>query len=166
MGIPATHRRRRQRGASLLEVLMATGVAGLLGSAGMIGLRPPALSLAQREVEGSFHQAFMLARTSGRDVELSLSGSEDLGHLPVRLPRNVAWGKPASVPLPPDMDAPLVAAQRGEARARITVTPRHTATAAVWFLNDGQDVLCVRVSDQGQLRLLRWRHQARVWARV
>lgn len=157
----------RQRGMSLIELLTVTGIAGALGvgAFGALRLPSPALAVAGREIQGSLDQAFALARTSGQAVEVSASATKDLGHLPVSLPRSVKWGLPGDIPLPPQMDPTTRAAATGEARKVITVTPRHTATATVWFLNDGEDALCLRVNDRGRLTLLRWRARQQRWGR-
>ena len=87
-------------------------------------------------------------------------------HLPVQLSRKVKWGKPDHIPLPPGMDAPTVATRTGEAHAILTVTPRRTALASTWFLNDGRETLCMRLSGHGQLQVLRWRRDLSKWTRV
>jgi type II secretory pathway pseudopilin PulG len=157
-----------QRGFSLLETLAVTGIAGALGfgAYGALNTRGPALTVATREIEGSLDEAFTLARASGQAVEVSASSARDLGHLPVSLPRTVRWGLPPGVPLPPHMDSTLRAAATGEAHPAITVTPRHTATATVWFLNDGGDALCIRVNDRGHVTELRWRASRGRWGRA
>jgi len=159
--------RSGQRGMSLIELLAATGIAGALGMGafGAFQLRGPALTVAGQEIQGSLDQAFSLARNSGRPVEVSASATKDIGHLPVSLPRNIHWGLMSGVPLPPHMDATVTASTTGEAHKAITVTPRHTATATVWFLNDGQDALCLRVNDHGRVSLLRWRASRHRWGR-
>jgi hypothetical protein len=125
------------------------------------------LSAAHQEIRGSLEQAFALARARGSNVTVALGAASGAGeHLPVQLTRKVKWGKPASIPLPPDMDAPLVAAKTGEAHPILTVTPRRTALASVWFLNDGREALCMRLSGHGQLQVLRWRRDLLKWTRV
>jgi hypothetical protein len=64
------------------------------------------------------------------------------------------------------MAKPVAADKTGEAHGRITVTPRHTTTATVWFLTDGQDVLCLRLGGRGQHQMLRWRAAKKTWGRV
>ena len=157
-----------QRGFSLIETLAVTGIAGALGlgAFGALNTQGPALAIASREIEGSLDEAFTLARASGQAVEVSASGAKGVGHLPVSLPRTVRWGLPAGVPLPPHMDGTSRAATTGEAHPTITVTPRHTATATVWFLNDGRDALCVRVNDRGHVTELRWRASLHRWGRA
>lgn len=157
----------RQRGMSLIELVTATGIAGALavGALGTARFQGPALTVAGQEIQGSLDQAFTQARASGQPVEVSASSTKDIGHLPVSLPRSLHWGLPAGVPLPPHMDATTRAAATGEAHVTITVTPRHTATATVWFLNDGEDALCLRVNDRGRTNLLRWHADRRRWTR-
>ena len=125
------------------------------------------LTAAQQEIVGSLDQAFILARARGTNVTVALGKASGAGeHLPVELGRRVKWGKPDAIPLPPDMDAPVVAAKTGEAHPIITVTPRHTALASCWFLNDGREALCMRLSGQGRLQVLRWRRDRQKWTRV
>ena len=157
-----------ERGMSVIEMLAATSIAGALGLAGLGGfsLPSPALSVASQEIQGSLDQAFCLAQASGQSVEVSASRTKDLGHLPVSLPRTLHWGLPAGVPLPSGEDPGTRAAATGEAHATITVTPRHTATATVWFLNDGEDALCIRVNDCGRVATLRWRASRHRWGRA
>jgi hypothetical protein len=64
------------------------------------------------------------------------------------------------------MADPAKADTQGEAHRTITVTPRHTATASCWFLNDGEDVLCMRLSNRGRVRMLRWRAGNLRWVRA
>lgn len=157
----------RQRGMSLIEMLAVMGIAGALGmgALGVSQLRGPALSVAGQEIQGSLEQAFFMARHSGHPVIVSASTTKDIGHLPVSLPRSIHWGLPEGVPLPPHMDPTINATTTGEAHRTITVTPRHTATATVWFLNDGEDALCLRVNNQGRATLLRWRAHRHQWGR-
>ena len=157
----------RQRGMSLIELVTVTGIAGALGlgALGATRFRGPALTVAGQEIQVSLDHAFAQARASGQPVEVSASTAKDIGHLPVSLPRSLHWGLPTGIPLPPHMDATTRAATTGEAHATITVTPRHTATATVWFLNDGEDALCLRVNDRGRTNLLRWHASRHRWAR-
>ena len=162
-------RRSTQRGTSLLELTVAMGVAAVLCMVGLFHLDTGAaeLSAAHQEIRGSLDQAFALARARGTNVTVALGKASGAGeHLPVQLGRRVKWGKPAHIPLPPDMDAPTVAARTGEAHAILTVTPRRTALASTWFLNDGQEALCMRLSGHGRLQVLRWRRDQMKWMRV
>lgn len=159
---------RAQRGFTLAESLLVTSILGILAVAGgsALGLRGADLSLAQTELEGSLHQAFVLARARGTNVTLTLKdeGSPDV--LPLRLPRRVKWGKPAHVPLPPGVDPPRRADREGESLPRITVTPRHTAVAALWFLHDGRDALCLRLNGRGHALMYRWRQSRGRWEKA
>ncbi len=158
----------RQRGMSLLEMVTATGIVGALGLGAFTSfqIQGPALTVAAQEIQGSLDEAFAQARASGSPVEVSATATRGLGHLPVNLPRSIHWGLPSGIPLPPNMDPTTRAATSGEAHAAITVTPRHTATATVWFLNDGCDALCVRVNGHGRTTLLRWRASRHHWGRA
>ena len=157
-----------QRGMSLIEMLAVTGIAGALGLGAFAAVRlpSPGLAIAGREIQASLDQAFTLARNSGQPVEVSASRTRDIGHLPVNLPRTARWGLPQGVPLPPRMDDTTRAESEGEAHPTITVTPRHTATAAVWFLNDGRDALCIRINGHGRVTTLRWRAESQRWGRA
>jgi type II secretory pathway pseudopilin PulG len=160
--------RRSQRGTSLLELTVAMGVSGLLAVVGVShwDMGHTELTAAQHELTASLDQAFILARARGTNVTVGLASGKDANHLPLRLDRKVRWGKPAQIPLPPGMDDPARADVGGEAHATITVTPRHTATASCWFLNDGKEALCMRLSNRGHVRMLRWRPDARRWVRA
>ena len=166
---PTPASRRCSRGFSLIELCICMGIVGILSGVGAsaLSLSSPGLTSVQQDLDGALHQAFHQARAQGRNVQVALgakSASSDV--LPVTMPKNVRWGKPASVPLPPEMDKPVVADKTGEAHGRITVTPRLTTTATVWFLTDGRDVLCLRLAGNGQRQLLRWRAAKRTWGRV
>ena len=166
--LPSGAGRSLQRGHSLLELTVVMGVSGLLSLAGLSGLDAGRLELdaAQQELVESLDQAFVLARARGVNITVGLASGQDANHLPIRLGRHVHWGKPARVPLPPGMADPAKADTQGEAHRTITVTPRHTATASLWFLNDGEEVLCMRLSNRGRVRMLRWRADARRWTRA
>ena len=162
-------RRSAQRGTSLLELTVAMAVAAILAVVGTVQWDSGGteLSAAHQEIRGSLEQAFTLARARGTNVTVALGKASGAGeHLPVQLGRRVKWGKPTHIPLPPDMDAPTVAARTGEAHAILTVTPRHTALASTWFLNDGKEALCMRLSGHGQLKVLRWKRDQMKWMRV
>ncbi|WP_306590266.1 Tfp pilus assembly protein FimT/FimU [Geothrix sp. 21YS21S-4] len=161
--------RRSQRGTSLLEFTLTMSIAALLAGAGLSQLDSGAteLSAAQDEICGSLDQAFNLARARGTNVTVALGKATGAGeHLPVQVGRRVKWGKPANIPMPPDMDEGSVAAATGESHALFTVTPRHTALAGAWFLNDGRDALCMRLSGHGRLQVLRWRRERQKWTRA
>lgn len=162
-------RGRGTRGFTLVETSVALGIVGLLSLAGLSLSQPIRMDLSalQAELPGTIHQAKVLARASGRNVTVALGRPEQAPDvLPVRMSARVKWGKPAHVPLPKGMSDPVVADVSGESHGRVTLTPRHTATAATWFLNDGTDVLCMRLSGQGRLHLLRWRAERKAWGRV
>lgn len=161
--------RSEERGTSLLELTLAMAVAGVLAVVGTLPWNSGGteLAAANQEIRGSLDQAFTLARARGTNVTVALGKATGTGeHLPVQLGRRVKWGKPAHIPLPPNMDAPTVATRTGEAHAILTVTPRHTALASTWFLHDGQEALCMRLSGHGQLKVLRWRRDLQRWMRV
>jgi len=158
-----------QQGTSLLELTVAMAVAAILAVAGttLWDTGGTELSAAHQEIRGSLEQAFTLARARGTNVTVALGSATGSGeHLPVQLTRKVKWGKPAHIPLPPDMDADPLAAHTGESHPIITVTPRRTALASAWFLNDGREALCMRLSGHGQLQVLRWKQDRQKWTRV
>jgi hypothetical protein len=162
-------RNTKQRGTSLLGLTVAMAIAAILALAGPALLDSCGMELvaAHHEIRGSLDQAFILARARGRNVTVALGRASGAGeHLPVELSRKVKWGKPDHIPLPPGMTMPKVAAQSGEAHAILTVTPRHTALASTWFLNDGREALCMRLSGKGQLQVLRWKRELKAWTRV
>ena len=160
---------QRAQGFSLLELTVAMAVASLVALAGVLMWDPGSVELmaAHQDIRGSLEQAFSLARARGASVTVALGQASGEGeHLAVRLGPRVRWGKPDHIPLPPGMDTPEVAARTGEAHPRITVTPRRTTLASTWFLHDGREALCMRLSGHGRLQVLRWRRDARLWTRV
>ena len=162
-------RRSTQRGASLLELTLAMGMAAIL--AVMCPLcwdsKTTELAAAHQEIVGSLDQAFSLARARGTNVTVALGKASGAGeHLPVQLGPHVKWGKPAHIPLPPDMDPDPLAARTGESHPIITVTPRRTTLAGAWFLNNGHEALCMRLNGHGYLHVLRWRQDLAMWTRV
>jgi type II secretory pathway pseudopilin PulG len=167
--VSARFRQTHQRGTALLELTLALTVAGILAATAAFGFDGGGteLTAAQQEITGSLYQAFSLARARGTNVTVALGKATGAGeHLPVSLGPRVKWGLPANIPLPPDMDDPLVATKTGEAHPIITVTPRYTTLASVWFLNDGREALCMRLSGKGHLQMLRWRRDLKTWTRV
>lgn len=159
----------RQRGMSLLEMTLGLALSGALALAGIRTWDAPEVDLAAAhlEIRGSVEQAFALARARGTNVTVALGQKNGAGeHLPVALSPRIKWGKPARIPLPPGMDAPVVAGTTGEAHPLITVTPRGTALASAWFLHNGQEALCMRLSGRGQLQVLRWRQDRQKWTRL
>lgn len=168
-GAPA-RRRPPCRGFSILETMVTLGIAGVLSLAGLavVDLQSGVdLAMAQQELRGCLDQAFVLARAQGRNVTLVPAGEGGgPGIIPVLLPRQVKWGKPAAIPLPPGMDDPRKADTLGESHHRITVTPRRTVTASAWFMNNGTDALCFRLNGHGRLYVLRYRAAQQRWERV
>lgn len=161
--------RLSQRGTSLLDLTVSMAVAAIMTAVCLAPWDPGSaeLSVAHSEIRGSLEQAFSLARARGTNVTVALGQASGAGgHLPVQLSRRIKWGKPADIPLPPGMDAPTTADHTGEAHPILTVTPRHTALASTWFLNDGREALCMRLSGQGKLQVLRWRRDRQKWVRV
>ncbi len=158
-----------QKGITLVETSVVMGIVGLLTAVGISAVGSPQMDLTcvQQDLPAAVMQAMHLARARGRNVTVAL-GKPELGPdiLPVNIPARVKWGKPSHVPLPKGMAAPVIAGSTGEAHARITITPRRTATATAWFLHDGTDALCMRLSGTGHLQLLRWRNSTKKWTRV
>ncbi len=163
---PTGPRRCLQAGFTFLESVVTLAVAGTL-ALGLcsIDLDRQGLAAAQVELKATLDQAFLLAHHRGTSVRVMLKGDGSPDVLPLQLPRKVRWGLLPDVPLPRGMDDPKVADQGGEAHRTITVSPRHTATATTWFLNDGRDVVCMRLSGQGRMTLLRWKRDDRKWVR-
>jgi prepilin-type N-terminal cleavage/methylation domain-containing protein len=162
-------RRSTQRGHSLLELTITLAVAALLSVAGTVLLDSGGVELtaAQQEIRGSLEQAFTLARARGTNVTVAFGKATGTGgQVVVPFGRRVKWGMPAHIPLPPGMAKPVVATLTGTAHATVTVSPRHTAEACTWFLNDGREALCMRLSDHGRLQLLRYRRDTSKWMRV
>jgi hypothetical protein len=167
----------RGSGHSLLELLLVLALAALLGLMGA-AFRPqgsPGLGAVQGELRGAVEQAFLLARGRGRSVRLALGGhtpacgpAGDCGEpAPLVLPRGVRWGvADPAMPMPEGMARPALAHLTGAAHPVVTVTPLGTALAAVWFLTDGRDAVCLRLAGTGEISLYRWRHRAARWFRV
>lgn len=147
---------------------MALGIVGILSAAGLstLDFGSPDLDAVQVDLEGGLYQAFHLARARGTDVVVALGNDSAPDVIPVKLVGKVKWGKPASIPLPPGMEPTKTAESTGQAHPRITVTPRHTATATTWFVNNGKDAVCMRLSGHGRIQLLRWRHANKKWTRA
>lgn len=152
----------------MVDMLAATGILGVLVATGLTTtrLRGCDLAVAQLELKGSLDQAFAEARARGRNITVSMSNEKRMDVLPVRLPKTIRFGKPAHIPLPPGVTPPKVAAATGEAHPTITVTPRRTATAALWFLHDGEEALCMRLNGHGNVLMYRWRRNLNRWVRA
>jgi hypothetical protein len=118
------------------------------------------LSSVQRELRRSIDLAFKLANARNQTITLSPSKKRRQGQLNVELPNLVRWGKPEHIPLPESLKGSAWAKAKPRA---ITVTPQRTATANVWFLNDGRGALCLRLSIQGQVELMRYNRLLRRW---
>ncbi len=163
---PTGPRRCLRAGFTLLESVVTLAAAGAL-ALGLctVDLDRQGLSAVQSELRMTLDQAFILAHHKGQSVRVMAKSDGAPDVLPLQLPKKVRWGLLPGVPLPKGMDDPKVADQSGEAHAAITVTPRHTATATTWFLNDGRDVVCMRLSGQGRMTLLRWKRDDRKWVR-
>lgn len=165
---PPAGNRDPRGGHSLVELVLALLLAGALMAVAVPG-RPwgsPALTAVQGELRAAVEQAFRLARARGVPVRLALgSGAGPGGDLPpLALPRGVRWGLPhPAVPLPEDMGATLRAHRAGAAHDTLTVTPWGTTTGNVWFLTDGRDAVCLRLSSEGAITLLRWRRRTGRW---
>lgn len=169
-------RRLSQQGSSLLELTVTMAIAAALAVVGGVLLDSGAaeLTVAQQEIHGSLEQAFSLARAQGSNVTVAFGQATPSGRQPsstggqllVPFGRKVKWGKPSHIPLPPGMDTPKVATLTGQAHATVTVTPRRTVEASTWFVNDGEDALCVRLNDHGRIQVLRWRRSQSRWMRA
>lgn len=156
------------RGFSLVESLLCLGLVGILGSVGLASMetRGPELTAVQQDLRGALEQAMHLSRASGRNISVGMRTPAGPDVLSVQAGPRIRWGKPAHVPLPPGMDDPVKADESGEAHPKIVVTPRRTATASTWFLHDGREAVCLRLSGHGHLTLLRWRADRKCWTRV
>jgi hypothetical protein len=155
----------------MVEMMLALGLAGILGA--MAWSVPPAgnpaLTAVQGELRAAVEQAILRARARDQPVRLALgTGKGGPGDTPpLVLPRGVRWGLPdPTVPLPPGMADAARARWMGAAHDAILVTPRGTAEANVWFLTDGRDAVCLRLSGQGALTQLRWRRRTGQWQAV
>lgn len=158
---------RHSLGFTLVETSLTLGIVGALalGAATTMDFGGMDLSVAQSEFQGSLDQAFHLARERGSNVTVALAEEKARDIVPLHLSSRLKWGKPAGIPLPPDMDKTTRAEATGEAHPRITVTPRHTATATTWFLNDGKEAVCMRLSGNGHVQVLRWHRSTKQWSR-
>ncbi|GEM_PF-262557 len=170
----AARRRPALAGFSLLELTLVLGLITLLGLLAALAPPPanPALAAVQGELRASVEQAMLLAQARGVPVRVALNGPVpacrkhgDGAHiLPLTLPRGVRWGLPhPAFPLPPGMLPTVRAHLTGLAHPCVTVSPAHTAEASTWFLTDGRDAVCLRVSPFGRVTLLRWRQRLGRW---
>jgi hypothetical protein len=121
------------------------------------------LRAAHKELHRALTLAFSLATTHRRPVTLQPIREPHEGHLSVRLPMDVRWGRPAHVPLPPDL---ANTGWRGGRPRPITVMPHRAATANVWFLHHGREALCLRLGLKGQVEILRYRPLLATWTRA
>lgn len=161
-------RRHHQRGFTFAELLVTTGIIGILAGTGLSwsALNGVDLAAAQDELQGSLDQAFALARARGTNVTVSMKDEGRMDVLPVRLPKRIKWGKPDSIPLPPGVQPPKKADRLGESLPSITVTPRRTSTAALWFVHNGQEALCMRLNGHGHVLMYRWRRDLSRWVKA
>ncbi len=139
-------------GRPLLDTLSRAAARLLPGP-----LSPP-LQAARRELHRSLRLAFCLATAHRRAVCVAPESAP--GHLALRLPEGVRWGRPASVPLPPD----LAGSGWRPGRPRpLTLLPQGRAAANVWFLHHGREALCLRLGLRGQVEFLRYRPRLGAW---
>ena len=120
----------------------------------------PPLRAARTELRRSLHLAFRLADTHRRVVLVEPGREAQEGRLALHLPDGVRWGRPAAVPLPPDL------ADTGWRAGRprpLAVAPQRRAMANVWFLHHGDEALCLRLGLTGSVQLLRYRPRLRAW---
>jgi len=148
----------RAPGFTLVEAGLVLAVLGLVAAGSALALRPgpAALRLLDADLRGALLEAALGARARGADRRLWLGGGGvDVG--PVRLPPGLAWGALDPVTFPPAMAPTVRAHLPGACRAPVTFSPRGTAMAACWFVTCGSDALCLRLADEGQVRLHRRR---------
>lgn len=118
------------------------------------------LRAAQIELCRSLHLAFRLASIHSRTVILEPFHESAEGHLALRLPKGVRWGRPQTVPLPPILEG----SGWLDGRPRpITVMPERRSAANVWFLHCGRQALCLRLDLSGAVELLRYRPLLGAW---
>jgi hypothetical protein len=174
-----------------VETVLVLGLAGVL--AGFAGLAPgggSALTAVQGELRASVEQDLLLARALGRPVraapggkgqEGAREGAQERAHesvwsgddglpalaVPLTLPKGVRWGLPdPAVPLPAGMAGTLRAHRTGAAHPADVLAPGGSAEAGTWFLTDGRDAVCLRLSGRGRITLLRWRRRTGRWERT
>jgi prepilin-type N-terminal cleavage/methylation domain-containing protein len=157
---------RCAKGFTLVETSLVLGILSILALVGLASLDFGSVDLvmAQEDLRGGIQQAFQLARARGSNVVVTLGDPGMPDVMPVKLPKTVKWGKPADIPVPPGMEEPKKADTTGEAHPRITITPRHTATASAWFVHNGKEAVCMRLSGRGHLQMLRWHRSTHRWS--
>lgn len=125
------------------------------------------LQAAHQELHRSLRLAFSLATVHRRPVCVApVLGAAQAGpamHLPLRLPDGVHWGRPESVPLPPDL---LDSGWRSGQPRPLTILPDRRAASNVWFLHHGRETLCLRLGLVGQVEILRYRPLLGGWMRA
>ncbi len=114
------------------------------------------------EVKQTLDVAFRLAARTNGFVVVEPEPRRGRGRIAPLVPKSLAWGKPPRVPLPPR----TLDARWAEAPRSFTLTPWHTATEGMWFLNDGRRALCVKLSAKGDVKVLRFRPLLRRWTEV
>ena len=157
----------RSLGFSLVEITLTLGITGILGGVGLgsLDLGHQDLSAAQVELKANVQQAMSLARARGSQVTVGFRIPAGPDVLPVKVSNRICWGKPAHIPLPKGMADPVKADSTGESHTRIVVSPRNTMTASCYFVNDGKEAVCLRLSGLGHLQVLRWKADAKRWVR-
>lgn len=144
----------RARGFTLVEAALVLAVLGLVAAGAALALRPgpAALRLVDADLRGALLEASLGARARGAERRLWLAGGGgDIA--PVRLPPGLAWGGLDPVTWPGAMAPTARAHLAGACRAPVPFAPRGTATAACWFVTCGPEALCLRLADEGQVRL-------------
>jgi hypothetical protein len=117
----------------------------------------PSQIAVEQELKRSIHLAFRLARQTGRLVSLALQPGPR--RLVPRLEKNLAFGVPDGVPLPQGTLDPRWAASPRQ----LTVSPWHTATEGMWFLQDEIGSLCMHLTAKGNVRFLRFQTASQSW---
>lgn len=121
------------------------------------GPSPRPVPSSEAELSRTIHLAFQLARESGRTVLLAMEPGRCC--LAPRLRGPIQWGLPLGIPLPQGMLDPRWA----QAPRALRVSPWHTATEGMWFMQDGQGPLCMHLTAKGGLRFLRFQASSRQW---
>jgi len=109
------------------------------------------------ELSRTFQLAFQLAHESGRTVLLAMEPGRCCLAPKWRGP--IAPGLPAGIPLPSGMLDPRWA----QAPRLLRVSPWHTATEGMWFLQDQQGPLCMHLTAKGSLHFLRFQASSHQW---